>query len=86
MLIESNLTNSNKSECDESILLRGTTTTAPNVLAIMVCAANIGPRSSRPNASATVRYLRRAVAIERRAEGDLTGHHFRLNGPRTVAF
>ena len=46
------------------------------LLAIMACAANIGPKSSRPNASATVRYLRRAVVIERRWEGDLTGHHF----------
>ena len=57
-----------------------------DVLAIIACAAKNGPTSSRPNVSATVRYLRRAVAIERRAEGDLTGHHFWSNCPRTVAF
>ena len=55
-------------------------------LAIMACATKTRPGSSRPNVLATVRYLRHAVAIERRAEGDLTGHHFRLNGPRTVVF
>ena len=46
------------------------------LLAIMACAVKNGRTSSRPNVSATVRYLRRAVAIERRWEGDLTGHHF----------
>merc|ERR1712087_1057947 len=57
-----------------------------NKLAIMGRAAKNGPTSSRSNETATMRYLRRAVAIERRAEGDLTGHHFWSNCPRTVAF
>ena len=55
-------------------------------LAIMACATKTRTSGCRPNEIATVRYLRRAVAVERRAEGDLTGHHFRLNCPRTVAF
>ena len=37
-----------------------------NLLAIMACAAKTRTRGSRPNEMATVRYLRRAVAIERR--------------------
>ena len=52
------------------------------ILAIIACAAKNGPTSSRLNVSATVRYLRRAVAIERRWEGDLTGHHFWAIGQR----
>ena len=46
------------------------------LLAKMACATTNGPSSSRPNEIATVRYLRRAVAIERRWGGDLTGHDF----------
>ena len=38
--------------------------------------AKNGPRGSRPNETGTVRYLRRAVAVERRWGADLTGHHF----------
>ena len=44
--------------------------------------AKNGPRGCRPNETGTVRYLRRAVAVERRWGGDLTGHHFCSTGQR----
>ena len=59
---------------------------AGNILAKMECATKTRTRGCRPNEMSTVRYLRRAVAIERRAEADLTGHHFWSKCPRTVAF
>ena len=43
---------------------------------LFINSAKTRPTGSQPNETATMRYLRRAVAIERRAEGDLTGHDF----------
>ena len=51
-------------------------------LAIVACATKMRTSGSRPNEIATVRHLRRAVAIERRWEGDLTGHHFWASSQR----
>ena len=45
--------------------------------------AKNGPRGSRPNETGTVRYLRRAVAVERRWGGDLTGLQSSLSCPRS---
>ena len=44
--------------------------------ATVIKRAKNGPRDSQPNETGTVRYFRRAVPIERRWGGDLTGHDF----------